>query len=920
MKTTKTILIFLLTFACMQILAVERYVDASSATPVSPYTSWSTAATTIQDAVDVSSAGDEIIVTNGIYNTGGKPATGFSLTNRVCVEIDVTIKSVNGPESTVIVGAGPLSSNAVRGVWLSYGTLSGFTVSNGYTIGNGPLTYQGKEIDGGGIYALSWGIVTNCIITHNVAYYQGGGTAYGNIYDSEIRENNIAYTYGGGGGTAYGNLYRCNIISNTGVYGGGSFDSALYNCLVTRNVGFSGAGAHSPSTTSSHIIKNCTIVDNVGSHPTWTTLAGGVYRYNVYNSIIYNNTADSSNNYSGTICKYDCTYPMPNGEGNVTNNPEIADSAAGDYRIKPISPCINAGTNALAAITPDYGGNPRIIGGTVDMGAYEYLLAEIFITNRNFSVAEATTSATIGGTNDSYCVGDLWWSNVTAGTIGNVTRLSDSNSWTAIIDNLVLSDNFVRVYCEDYLGGLNYDEIDIARGTEPIGYPLVVITSASFIVEYTVENIEIAGTNNEYVTGGMAISNSANLFTADFIASESWTAPQVPLEVGTNMIQVSGTNEYGNSSSDSIEIIRNRAPIYTNYVSLIGNHISPFESWADAATNIQDAVDAVAVSGIVTVSNGIYNIGERITPGHNLSNRVLISKDITLESLNGAEVTFIEGAEGVGGGTGAGAIRGVYISAGILRGFTIRESYSLITGSDYYDEGGGGVCCFADALVEDCVMTNNHVNKRGGGVLCYNGGKVNRCIMVGNSSGGGGGGAYCYYGGEVMNSLMIENNVANNGGGIFCFNGGAVVNCTIANNYAGSNGGGIRTADAAVTNTIIYYNRAAVDDNWSDAASVNYGYCCAPTAPSGVGNITVLPEFVNTNGGNYRIVVSSQCKDAGTNQPWMLLPDATDLDGNPRIRGNIVDIGAYETIPEPYYLLFIIYQLLFIVYLRNHGD
>ena len=145
MKTTETIFVFLLIFAAMQISAVERYVNAASSTPISPYTSWSTAATAIQDAVDVSSVGDEIFVTNGIYNTGGKHATNLFLNNRVCVEIDITIKSVNGPESTVIVGAGPLSSNAVRGVWLSRGTLSGFTVSNGYTIGMDRLLIREKK-------------------------------------------------------------------------------------------------------------------------------------------------------------------------------------------------------------------------------------------------------------------------------------------------------------------------------------------------------------------------------------------------------------------------------------------------------------------------------------------------------------------------------------------------------------------------------------------------------------------------------------------------------------------------------------------------------------------------------------------------------------------------------------------------------
>jgi hypothetical protein len=80
--------------------AAVHYVDVNSTNAVSPYSDWSTAAVRIQDAVDAALSGDEIIVTNGVYRSGGRLVSGDQslMTNRVVVNKPV-VAPMRAPSS-----------------------------------------------------------------------------------------------------------------------------------------------------------------------------------------------------------------------------------------------------------------------------------------------------------------------------------------------------------------------------------------------------------------------------------------------------------------------------------------------------------------------------------------------------------------------------------------------------------------------------------------------------------------------------------------------------------------------------------------------------------------------------------------------------------------------------------------------------
>ena len=107
MKTISIALgLFLLNVPCG--FGAIHYVDLNSTNAVPPYTNWATAAKVIQNAVDVASDGDHVVVADGTYATGDGPQLPQDgALNRVAITNSVTLRSVNGAQATVIDGSRP---------------------------------------------------------------------------------------------------------------------------------------------------------------------------------------------------------------------------------------------------------------------------------------------------------------------------------------------------------------------------------------------------------------------------------------------------------------------------------------------------------------------------------------------------------------------------------------------------------------------------------------------------------------------------------------------------------------------------------------------------------------------------------------------------------------------------------------------
>jgi len=134
---------------------------------------------------------------------------------------------------------------------------------------------------------------------------------------------------------------------------------------------------------SSPTVINCTFIGN-GIYATGGGMVNLSGSPTVTNCIFWGNAGREI--YTDPDCTLTITYSDVQGgytgTGNISADPLLRDTDGpddvpgtkdDDLRLFPGSPCTNAGDNTAVTVSTDLDGNPRIIDGIVDMGAYEQL-------------------------------------------------------------------------------------------------------------------------------------------------------------------------------------------------------------------------------------------------------------------------------------------------------------------------------------------------------------------------------------------------------------------------------------------------------------------------------------------------------------------------------------------------------------------
>jgi hypothetical protein len=362
------------------------------------------------------------------------------------------------------------------------------------------------------------------------------------------------------------------------------------------------------------------------------------------------------------------------------------------------------------------------------------------------------------------------------------------------------------------------------------------------------------------------------------------------------------------------------APGTYDEINFNGKAITVTSSDGPAVTIIEnvDSFDSVVTFNHHETLGAVLN-GFTVRNGHALNGGGI--------EINGASPTITNNIITANYAIGGAGIH-VYGGSPLIQGNTISEN----SRADNTDGDGGGISVsgsstqFANPKILNNTITDNRTGGSGGGILVsyYASPLIQNNYIAGNYAYAGGGGiALTSYQTPIVLQNIIVNNtsVGEQGGGGILVGGSQpqVINNTLYGNssadglsgvYMTAGSGSVFSNNIVVTTSGDAITCALINNQLPGTISSNLGYsttgqpwagtCAAAAGVSG--NLAGDPLFADPTNGDFHLQHGSRAIDTGVSDPN--LPDK-DRDGTTRVLdGNndgtaVVDIGAYEFVPDP---------------------
>ncbi len=681
-----------------------------------------------------------------------------------------------------------------------------------------------------------------------------GGGILGNNTDTNptIRQcvitDNYVSSAGGGIWGCGGEISRCIFYNNSATssgYGGAiaACQGSIVNCLIQNNqAGYGGAINNCDGN-----ILNCTITQNTGTSQGAVNGCDG----QIINCIVWGNTPDTITNNTSAIT-YCCWPGGTSGTGNINSNPSFASSTS--FKLKSDSPCIDKGTNSPAGITEyaDLAGAVRCGDGNgdgmavTDMGAYEY------------SATEPVLSVEPG-----------------------------SLYFTAEALDAALPDRIL------YIRNAGVGTLQWQIGEDCPWLEVTPLTGES--------QGDLQGATVHVVTEG--------------------------LDYGEYSCDLTLTSEQASNSPQAVHIVlrieETEEPVIGNTISVPGDY-----------STIQGAIDAAMEGDVIIVSPGTYfeNVdfkGKAITvrseepADWDIVNSTIIKAKTINQYSSCVSFYHNEGPDSM--------LEGFTLINGAGADITYNYSYNS-TGYSCQYPGGGIFCLDSSPTINRCMIRNNGGSESTGKKAYYGGGMA----LLGNCQA------------VISNCYIIDNFAYNSGSAIFIRSSvpalatPTIRNCSITYNntyWPMSTSANHATLDCLNTQPII--QNAIISGNLyssanyyggeillTDPALISYSCIGGPVLTtlqasttfdisSINGNISVNPGFKQFGSGcieraynpgtgqwdcveqverDLHLRYDSPCRNAG-DPGYSLGAGDRDIDGQSRIMGSRVDMGADEISP-----------------------